>query len=310
MFNTKFGKQMANNFIYKQARQMKTHNIKYFLFWALLLMLFQYSKAQQVMLSLKNGSEIKGKLISIDTSAVSLDPDGQVSFLKISTGKLDSLTILKTGKVLYFPIEDYQIPKDIKLSSKKNALKVPDNSYFNNYYGMYFFGGFSSEKTIDHYQTIPFIYKNGGFGGLGVEYLYDTPNSNIDMLVDYEIALMEAKMLTVLNGEKKELMKGSNFTMDVDFNVYPFQVRVKKYPTPFAFAGLGIRIITMNSSNSSGTSGEVHGAIPFGLGVRWQLFDGVALQIKERFVYSKLKEVNSFVLPETRFELHFDIGKW
>jgi len=291
---------------------MKNYIIKSISIIVMSFFLYQYSYAQNVFLRLKNGNEIKGKLISISTTEVCVDPEGQVSFLKLPNYKLDSLIIINTNKVIHFPLTNSQIPDELKLASKRSTAS-PNTSYFNNYYGMYFFGGYSSEIKLDYYNvllnngstiTLPLIYNNGGLGGLGMEYLYDTPNNNIDLLVDFEISLMGAKMLTEINEKKIDVLNGSNLAIDVDFNLYPFQARIKKYPTPFVFLGLGTRLINMDSYS------EIHYAIPFGVGLRWQIFDGVALQIKERFVFSKLIDYDSFILPETRFELHFDFGKW
>jgi hypothetical protein len=268
--------------------------------------------AQQVIINLKNGKQITGELISIKTSEVCVDPEGAVSLLTLFSKDIFSLTFSITGETLNFPITEEQIPSELKNSKKEKNLKSK-SSYYNHYSEMYLFGGFSSQKTIAYYTleddagnsyTFPMIYKNGGLGGLGLEYLYDSPNKSLDYLIDMEVAFIGAKFLTEMFGEEVELLSGLAMSMDIDFNLYPFQARNTKYPTPFAFFGLGFRLIGMESTS------EIHGALPFGVGLRWQLSKGVALQIKERFIYSKLKDVDSFILPETRFELHFNINKW
>lgn len=285
--------------------------IKYLFLILPLFLLTLCLNAQEVSLKLESGKQINGKLLSITIDEVCIDPNGAVSLLSLKANDIITLTFVENGETLNFPITENQIPPKY-IDIKQKTFSKGNSSYYNHYYDMYFFGGFSSKKTIDQiyidldgdYFTFPMIYKNGGLGGIGLEYLYDSPNNNLDYIIDMEVGLAGAKMLSEMFGEEVELLSGISMSCDVDFNLYPFNARSDKYPTPFVFAGVGFRLIGMEGAS------ETHGALPFGIGFRWQIEDAIAIQLKERFVYSKLQDVDSFILPETRFEIHINLNKW
>jgi hypothetical protein len=79
------------------------------------------------------------------------------------------------------------------------------------------------------------------------------------------------------------------------------------YPSPFVFAGVGFRVLKLSSGTTAAS--ELHGELPFGLGVRQKISRVVSFAVRERFVYSTLKDVGGFILPETRFELVLSFGK-
>lgn len=291
---------------------MRNLNIKIvFLLVVLLSCLVESLTAQQVNITLKGGKQIKGGMISCGENEVKVDPEGAVSFLVLKAENIESVELIKTGRTIYFPISKDQILLDFsKVNQRINP--VNNSSYYKHYYDFYFFGGFSSQTTVGNFDinydglhaSFPIIYKNGGLGGIGMEYLYDSPNKSLDYIFDLEVGFLGAKMLTEFEGEELELLSGLSMAMDFDLNLYPFQARNFKFPSPFVFVGLGFRMITMESAE------EIHGAIPFGLGFRMQVTNGFAVQIKERFVYSNLEGVDGFILPETRLELHFTMNKW
>ena len=271
--------------------------------------------SQVVTVKMLNGKEIKGILISMSVDRISIDPDGSVTFLSLASGEMESVTF-PDGVKLTFPITDDQIPPKYKFN-KEQKIKDPESRYYKNYYETYFFGGFSSKKTVmegvltDGMNTITFdmIYKNGGLGGIGLSWMNVGKNRRPDIVLDYEVSFYGASMYARMNGSDTKLLNGLAICMDLHFSIFPIKAR-NKYPSPFLFAGLGARIIGMSAvTGGSASSSEIHGEIPFGLGVRQKVSRVIAFQIKERFVYSKLKDVGGFILPETRFEMYITFGK-
>lgn len=276
----------------------------------LLAMAFRLN-AQEIKVILKTGKVIEGKLISLTVREVQIDPEGAVSFLSLNASSIASITFRETGNTINFPVTESEIPANLQKTKGKNVSNS-NSSYFEHYWGWYLFGGFSSKKTLyseslysgGQNYLVDVIYKNGGLGGIGAEYLYDTKNNPMDFIVDAEFAIIGAEFLTNVTGTEMSIMKGTVVTADVGVNVFLFQARNVDFPTPFAFVGLGLRVIGFENAS------EIHAALPFGLGFRYQLTSKMAVQLKERFVYSTLDDVDGFILPETRFELHFDISKW
>jgi hypothetical protein len=276
----------------------------------LLAMAFRLN-AQEIKVILKTGKVIEGKLISLTVREVQIDPEGAVSFLSLNASSIASITFRETGNTINFPVTESEIPANLQKTKGKNVSNS-NSSYFEHYWGWYIFGGFSSKKTLyseslysgGQNYLVDVIYKNGGLGGIGAEYLYDTKNNPMDFIVDAEFAIIGAEFLTNVTGTEMSIMKGTVVTADVGVNVFPFQARNVDFPTPFAFVGLGLRVIGFENAS------EIHAALPFGLGFRYQITSKMAVQLKERFVYSTLDDVDGFILPETRFELHFDISKW
>jgi hypothetical protein len=260
---------------------------------------------------MKTGKQLEGKLISLTVSEVQIDPEGAVSSLRLDTNSITSLTFTEKGETLNFPITEDQIPTGSRYTRNKKVFDS-NSSYFEHHWGWYIFGGFSSKKTLyteslyseGQNYLVDVIYKNGGLGGIGAEYLYDSKNSPLDFIVDAEFAIIGAEFLSTASGTEMSIMKGTVLTTDVGFNVFPFHARNVAYPTPFAFVGLGLRFIGFDDAS------EIHAALPFGAGIRYQVTKNIAIQLKERFVYSTLDDADNFILPETRFELHFDISKW
>jgi hypothetical protein len=267
--------------------------------------------AQEIKVILKTGKEIEGKLVSLTVKEVQIDPEGAVSFLSLDANSISSLEFTENGQILKFPIAESEIPANLPKTNNKK-VSTSNSSYFEHYWGWYLFGGFSSKKTLyteslysgGQNYLVDVIYKNGALGGIGAEYLYDTKNNPIDFIVDAEMAIIGAEFLTTVTGSEMSIMKGTVITADVGLNVFPFQARNVDYPAPFAFVGLGLRLIGFEDAS------EIHAALPFGVGLRFQVTKGIAIQIKERFVYSTLDDVDNFILPETRFEIHFDISQW
>jgi len=267
--------------------------------------------AQPITVKMKTGKQLEGKLISLTATEVQIDPEGAVSFLSLNANSIVSLTFVESDETLNFPITESQIPADLQ-NTKKQKIFSSNSSYFEHYWGWYIFGGFSSKKTLyteslysgGQNYLVDVIYKNGGLGGIGAEYLYDTKNNPLDFIVDAEFAIIGAEFLTNVTGTEMSIMKGTVVTADVGVNVFPFQARNVDFPTPFAFVGLGLRVIGFENAS------EFHAALPFGLGFRYQVTKEIAIQLKERFIYSTLDDVDNFILPETRLELHFDLSKW
>jgi len=179
------------------------------------------------------------------------------------------------------------------------------------YTEVYFFGGFSSKKKVmsgtlwindGYYQKeVPYdiVYKNGGLGGMGVAGLFIGKNRRPDFGLDLEFSLYGAKMITTTYSPDVEVvMSGFVLCLDMHFTFFPIKAR-NKYPSPFIFTGIGTRIVKLSYGGTSVS--EIHGEIPFGIGLRQKVSRVVSFLIEERFVYSKLKEVNGFILPETRF---------
>lgn len=267
--------------------------------------------AQQVTIRLKTGKLVTGDLISITTNEVCVDPEGAVSLLRMESISIAQLTLTKKSETFNFPITEEQVLYIFDNRQKRNNTDS-NSSYFNHYWGGYFFGGVSSKKTLytrsvssgGNTYLVDIIYKNKWLIGGGVEYLFDTRNNPLDFLFDAELALIGAEFLMNTEGVNTSLMTGTVLATDVNFNVFPFQARDVNYPAPFAFIGLGLRFIDFENAS------EIHAALPFGLGFRYQVTKQMAIQLKEKFVYSTLDDADNFILPETRIEIHFDISRW
>jgi hypothetical protein len=267
--------------------------------------------AQQITIKLKTGRLVTGDLISINKNELQVDPVGSVSLLRLGSNLIASLTLTKKNETFDFPITEEQVLYILNYRQKRTNNNS-NSSYFEHYWGGYLFGGISSKKTLYTQNVssgginylVDIIYKNKVVIGGGVEYLYDSRNNPVDLLVDAELALIGAEFLMNTEGINASLMTGTVLATDVNFNVFPFQARNVKYPAPFVFIGLGLRFIGFENAS------EFHAALPFGLGFRYQATKRMAIQLKEKFVYSTLDNVDNFILPETRIEIHFDISRW
>lgn len=247
----------------------------------------------QDVVTLKNGNVVRGTIIerSSDQS------------VKIRTTD-NSIFVFRMDEIEKITSE----PKPV-VYGKGTIPAVNRKSYTE----VYFFGGFSSKKKVmsgtlwvddGYYQKeVPYdiFYKNGGLGGMGVAGLFIGKNRRPDVGLDVEFSLYGAKMITATYSPDVEVvMSGFVLCLDMHFSFFPIKAR-NKYPSPFVFAGIGTRIIKLSYSGTSVS--EIHGEIPFGIGLRQKISRIVSFQIEERFVYSKLKEINAFILPETRFSL-------
>ncbi|MFZ4522057.1 MAG: hypothetical protein ACOYNC_10140 [Bacteroidales bacterium] len=272
--------------------------------------------SQQVTLKMKNGKEIKGVLLSLETNLVAIDPDGSVTYLSLSSVDLESLTFID-GTVLNYPITQEMIPEKYR-NRKVKTSSNSEGHYYKSYVEMYLLGGYSSRTNLMNVDiefedgstdVVSMIYKNGGLGGLGFSWMELGRDRRPDVMVDFELSMYGTKMLMKYHTDEVELMSGLALCMDLHFTIFPIKAR-NKYPSPFIFAGIGGRLVGMSTSvGESSSVSEFHGELPFGIGLRQKITKGFAIQIRERFVYSKLKDADGFILPETRFELVFTIGK-
>jgi len=271
--------------------------------------------SQEVVLKLTSGKEIHGILLSISTEEVTLDPEGPVTYLSLGAKDIESLTF-PDGLKLVFPITTDQIPEKIRKQKPKKDGDV-EAYYYRNFIESYYFGGFSSRVTVLHGQPIAIIppvyydliYRNTGLGGLGLAFTSIGRERRPDYMLDLEMSVYGAQMLAKFPNKTDKLMSGTSFDLDCHFTLYPLKER-NLYPSPFVFAGIGGKLITMSPTDGEASStSELHGAIPFGIGLRQKISRGVAFQVRERFLYSKLKGAPGFILPETRFELFIVIGK-
>lgn len=245
---------------------------------------------------LKNGNTIHGIIIG-------REPEKSV---KIQT---------EDKKVLIFRMDEIEkIEKQSAINKKKPSPK--DNSKF--YFEFYGFGGFSSKKTIksgtmtiaDGYMqrevTYDMVYKNGGFGGIGVSWLFIGKGRSPDFMVDGEVAFYDAGITVIeYNPDKTIDFTGFVECVDVHFSLFPVKAR-NKYPSPYIIAGGGMRFVQFTFID--GNVSEVHGDFSVGIGIRQKISRRMAFEVCEQFVYSKLKEADAFILPETRFGLVFSFG--
>lgn len=205
-----------------------------------------------------------------------------------------------------------------QVSSTQQGQTANKKAYdeYDSYSETYLFGGFSSQKKNIYSGTLtvnglnyPFSmdYKNTGLGGIGASWLYIGKNRRPDLMLDLEASLYGAKMTTYLDNPPVNVtMSGLALCADMHFSIFPIKAR-NNYPSPFVFAGVGFRVLKLSSGTTSAS--EVHGELPFGLGVRQKISRVVSFAVRERFVYSTLKDVGGFILPETRFELVLSFGK-
>ncbi|MBC8478038.1 hypothetical protein H8D51_00690 [bacterium] len=282
----------------------------------LLILIANQAYAIDVIVKLKNDRTIEGILLSITPERIQLDPEGAVSLLTLNSEDIITLTYCDTGEILFFPIADAQIPPEIRKTAKR-SFERGKPTYHRNLLEMYFFGGFSSETTIDEVVVydygdpyyFPLIYKNGGLGGFGTSIFYDSKKRGFDYLLDIEMSFISAEMKTDMFGTEVGLLDGSVLAIDVDLSFYPFPVRVLKYPTPFLFVGVGLRSVSMSDDYGNEAS-ESHGAFIFGAGARWQISDSFALQLRERCIRTSLEGVETFTQYETRLEMYFTFERW
>ncbi|MEI6683530.1 MAG: hypothetical protein WCO44_12915 [Bacteroidota bacterium] len=193
--------------------------------------------------------------------------------------------------------------------------KKPTSFHYRVYNEVYFFGGFSSQKNVlstsatanGNSYPVDIIYKNTGLGGLGMATLFIGKDKNPDLMVDFETSFYGAKMNAIVDNPPVNVeLAGFAMCLDMHFSVFPIKAR-NSYPSPFVFAGAGMRIVKLSYETASAS--EFHGELPFGIGFRQKISNSVAFQVRERFVYSKLKDVSGFILPETRFELIISTGR-
>jgi len=281
---------------------------KYIIF--LLLNLNLYSFSQHVVVGLTNGTLLAGKLLTISPKQVVLDPEGSVEMLKLFAPEIRTVKFVEEGMVLTFPISEGDIPAKFIRKENRNKSKLK-GSYYDNYFGLYVFGGFSSKHTLNIYNgsstAIQTIYKNGGLGGFGAEYMRNYQNRKSEFIFDMDMSLVDTKVLYNTNSE---LYSGCTLSFDMDINYYPFQASGKVFPKPFLFCGLGLKAISLQTPDASVLVLENFLNTPFGFGLRFNLSDNVTFLVRERFITTKLEGVDNFIMPETRFELHFTIGKW
>jgi len=247
------------------------------------------------------------------------------------------VVMLKTGNVVRGTIIERSADQSIKIQTTDNnifvfsmdeiekitsepkpltyAIKAAPADNRKSYTEVYFFGGFSSKKKVMsgalyvNGMNIPYdiVYKNGGLGGMGVTGLFIGKNRRPDIGLDLEFSLYGAKMITTTHNPNVEVvMSGFALCLDMHFLFFPIKAR-NKYPSPFILIGMGARIVSLSSGTTS--AAEIHGELPFGVGVRQKVSNVVSFQVQERFVYSSLKEVRGFILPETRFSMILSFGK-
>jgi len=298
--------------------QLRTHNT-ILIFLSVFISGFficEIAFSQAVKIKMVNGNEISGILLSITTDRVSVDPEGSVTYLSLSSNELESITF-PDGLILTFPITENKIPEEYKKKQIKRDTDF-ESHYYSSYFESYYFGGFSSQKTIMQFiylnddsttDIADMIYKNSGLGGVGLSWMDIGKNRNPDWMVDVEFSIYGAEMLAKVHDDEFKLLTGIALCMDMHFSFFPIKAR-NKYPSPFIFAGFGCRLVSMSpKGNSNAFASEFHGELPFGLGLRQKISKRVAIQIRERFVYSKLKGIDGFILPETRFELFITLSK-
>jgi hypothetical protein len=259
---------------------------------------FAHGQHYEEVVYLKNGSIIRGAIIE----------------------EIPNVSIkIKTYDNSVFSYKMDEIDKITKELSDKPKISGGSSKSYIEYY---FFGGFSSKKLVEtgvitindpFYSPASYdyeiYYKNGGLGGVGLDWLIIGKDRRPDVTIDLEASLYGAKMTTTIPEMSLTVeMDGLALCSDMHVGFFPIKAR-NKFPSPFVFAGLGLRVLTLSADDIGGTSAtEVHGELPFGIGVRQKISDVVSFQIKERFVYSTLKDVGGFILPETRFELVLSFG--
>ncbi|MCX6245864.1 MAG: hypothetical protein NTU98_14305 [Bacteroidetes bacterium] len=267
-----------------------------FIILALLLPL--HSKCQaydEDVIHLKNGSVVRGIIIE-------QIPEQSV---KIQTAD---------KSVLVFKMDEIEKIDKASVNIKKKTSSR-DNSKF--YIEIYFFGGSSYGKMTDNgtatidgnysHQNVAYEveYKNGGLGGLGISYLSIGKNRRPDFMIDCEVAIYGASMkVTTFDPSASDDFSGYSECVDFHFSLYPFKAR-NKYPSPYIMAGAGMRMVKF--AFLAGDVSELHGDFLFGLGIRQKISRVVAFQLGEQFVYSKLKDVHAFILPETRLSMIFSL---
>lgn len=255
----------------------------------------------------QDGKVINGILISISIEKVEVETDGDTSStLEISAKDIKSINFFDRTELI-FPITTNDIPyqyRDIDdlQETKSESIK---NRIFRE---IYLFGG-SSYKNVVFSQNasgykMDISYKNKGFAGLGLTWLFIGKNHRPDVLLGFESSFYGAEMKCFSTYLLHEIVfKGFALCFDFNFAIYPIKAK-NKFPSPFIFAGFGAREIWLSEVGGRQSSAkELDGEVPFGLGLRQKLSKIIAFQITERFVYSKLKGADAFILPETRFEL-------
>ena len=111
-----------------------------------LFLLSNVAFSQEVTLKMKNGKEVKGVLLSLETDLVAIDPDGFVTYLSLSSADLESLTFID-GTVLKYPITQDMIPEKYRNKKAKTASNT-EGHYYKSYVEMYLLGGFSSRTNL------------------------------------------------------------------------------------------------------------------------------------------------------------------
>ena len=201
----------------------------------------------------------------------------------------------------------------VRYKKKKNSN---DNSKF--YIEFYCFGGSSFGKMNDSgimpvdngysQSQVPYDaeYNNKGLGWIGVFYLSIGKNRRPDFMIDCEFAFYSAAMkVTSYDPVWSEDFLGYSECFDFHFSLFPIKSR-NKYPSPYILTGLGMRFVKFTLLE--GTISELHGDYLFCFGVRQKISRGFSFQLCEQFVYSKLKDFDAFIFPETRLELVFSFG--
>jgi len=77
------------------------------------------AKDYNVVVSLKDGSSVKGILLQLTEEGVKIDPEGAVSFRSIADEEIDSVYVEKLDRTLLYPLSAGEIPPELSgLNSK------------------------------------------------------------------------------------------------------------------------------------------------------------------------------------------------
>ncbi len=263
-----------------------------------LLSIQNLALAEDVLVHLKDNRTIRGVLVSITADRVELDPEGEVSLLTLSGEEIVALTYLDSNETLYFNEIERRSSSGTGLEFDWNAIEL------------YLFGGFLLENTIDKAllyggdtpYMLSVIYDNGGMGGCGISHVLKSGRSRVGV----EMSFIQAKMKTDLFNEETILMDGLVVALDTDISYFPPTFRLEGNPSGFLLFGAGLRSVNM-SDDFGHRASELHVALNLGFGARWQIYEYVAIQLKERLVVTDLENANPFVQLETRLELYYKL---
>ena len=287
--------------------------------WAILSAIFllpMVLEAQEIVVYMKTGEKIRGKLISITKSKIQFDPVGNVSFRTIEITKVDTINSVDSdGRILHtiYPADD--LPDNVSFQSQKPKRSFRAQPHFS----MSWFGGYRTpvkilKITILHpvtYEPSIFEAKLESGRGMGGSFstLFPLTRSGLLLSFDLEIAYLSADWF--FSNKSNDItvsttMNGSVTSFDGSFGFkIPFGNNASFFITPAV--GGGLRKFSAKSDDNQNVE-EQHTVIFGSLKIEFFPAEQFSFMAKTMVWNSDLEDLFFAEVPRfSAFELHFGL---